>query len=226
MLITFLRYIYVIFLRQKVIGKSENSGNQGFSSCFCWTNESGWPKNIRIRIHNTGNGPTCSEWLGHGTPCPTFPHRRSWNASTGDLKKQRHYISIRYNYSSVSKTWNNHHLQSDHFSHSGIKNKNKKKKSSVAVALKGTVYWKLRWAETSINRSILINCLAGKYPFPDINGHNHDRSMFSASCFEFDPTLFSLDITLKADLGPSSPLWDLVRIRILHLLNPKPEEAI
>jgi hypothetical protein len=33
------------------------------------------------------------------------------------------------------------------------------------------------WVETSINRSILINCLVGKCPFPDPNEHHHERSI-------------------------------------------------
>ncbi len=63
--ITFWRYIYIIFLRYKVIKKSENRRNQGSSYYFCLmiegfgsvplTNGSGSrrPKNIWIRIHNT-----------------------------------------------------------------------------------------------------------------------------------------------------------------------------
>ncbi len=35
LLITFLRYIYIIFQIQKVIKKSQNSRNQGFSYYFC-----------------------------------------------------------------------------------------------------------------------------------------------------------------------------------------------
>jgi hypothetical protein len=61
MLITFWRYIYIIFQRWKVIKKSENSRNQCFSYYFCLMIErsgcgSGRPKNIwilRIRIRNT-----------------------------------------------------------------------------------------------------------------------------------------------------------------------------
>jgi hypothetical protein len=36
---------------------------------------------------------------------------------------------------------------------------------------------KLRWVETDINRSIFINCLVAKCPFPAPNGHHHERSM-------------------------------------------------
>jgi hypothetical protein len=31
--------------------------------------------------------------------------------------------------------------------------------------------------ETGINRSILINCVVGKCPFPAPNGHYHERSI-------------------------------------------------
>jgi hypothetical protein len=68
LLITFSRYIYIIFLRLKVFKKSQSCRNQGFSYNFCLmieglesasaplTNGSGSkrPKNILIRIHNTG----------------------------------------------------------------------------------------------------------------------------------------------------------------------------
>jgi hypothetical protein len=63
LLINFLRYIYIIFQRYKVIKKSQNSRNQCFSYYFCLMIEgsgSGKPKNIwihwikiRIRIRNT-----------------------------------------------------------------------------------------------------------------------------------------------------------------------------
>jgi hypothetical protein len=36
---------------------------------------------------------------------------------------------------------------------------------------------KHRWIETDINRSIFVNCLAGKYPFPGPNGHHYERSI-------------------------------------------------
>ncbi len=56
LLITLWRYIYIIFQRQKVIKKSQNSRNQGFSYYFCLMiegsgsgAESRWPKNIRFR---------------------------------------------------------------------------------------------------------------------------------------------------------------------------------
>ncbi len=70
---TFWRYIYIIFQRQKVKKKSQNSKNQGFSFYFCLMTEgsksgtvhltygsgsgSKRPKNIRIRrirFRNTG----------------------------------------------------------------------------------------------------------------------------------------------------------------------------
>ncbi len=38
-LITFWRYNYIIFRRKKVIKKSQNSRNQGFSYCFCFMKE-------------------------------------------------------------------------------------------------------------------------------------------------------------------------------------------
>jgi hypothetical protein len=42
--------------------------------------------------------------------------------------------------------------------------------------VKGTVYnEKEKWVETSINRSISINCLVGKCPFSAPNGHHHER---------------------------------------------------
>jgi hypothetical protein len=58
---TFWSYIYINCQRLKVIKKSQNSGNRGFSYYFCLiiegsgarTNGSGRPKNIRIRIRNT-----------------------------------------------------------------------------------------------------------------------------------------------------------------------------
>jgi hypothetical protein len=51
--------------------------------------------------------------------------------------------------------------------------------------------------ETGINRSILINCQAGKCPFPGPNGHHHERSInifsvlvhFDAPCKRISPTL-------------------------------------
>jgi hypothetical protein len=71
LLITFGRYIYIIFQRQKVQKKAQNSRNQGLSYYFCLMIEgsgsiplnsgsgSGRPENmwvrwIRIRIRNIG----------------------------------------------------------------------------------------------------------------------------------------------------------------------------
>ncbi len=81
LLITFWRYIHIIFLRSKVIKKSQNSRNQGFSYYFCLMIEGSGsrsipltngsvsgcrrPKNIRNlriqdRIHNTDITPARS----------------------------------------------------------------------------------------------------------------------------------------------------------------------
>ncbi len=62
LLITFWRYIYIIFQREKVKKKSQNSRNQVFFSYyFCMMIEgsgagsgSGRPRNIQIWIRNTG----------------------------------------------------------------------------------------------------------------------------------------------------------------------------
>ncbi len=71
LLITFLRYIHLHnFSKIKFLNKSQNSRNPDFFILlFAWwwkdpdpygtvsmTNGSGWTKNIRIRIHNTGVG--------------------------------------------------------------------------------------------------------------------------------------------------------------------------
>jgi hypothetical protein len=50
-------------------------------------------------------------------------------------------------------------------------------------SMKGTVF---------INRSILINCLVGKCPFPALNGHHHKRILNSVGA----PTLYCIQPTL------------------------------
>ncbi len=69
LLIILWRYIYIIFKRQKVQKKSQNNRNQGFSYYYCFMiegtgsgsipltsgSESGRPKNMWIRIRNTGS---------------------------------------------------------------------------------------------------------------------------------------------------------------------------
>jgi hypothetical protein len=47
LLITLRRYIYIIFLRQKVTKKSQNSRNQGFFYYFC----------LMIKVSRSGSGP-------------------------------------------------------------------------------------------------------------------------------------------------------------------------
>ncbi len=87
LLITFWRYLYIIFKdKKKVIKKSQNSGRyQCFSYYFCLiidgsgsefvslTNGSGWPKNmwilrVRVRIRNTANH-LAAKWLGNVDSC-------------------------------------------------------------------------------------------------------------------------------------------------------------
>ncbi len=49
------------------------------------------------------------------------------------------------------------------------------------MIIKGTVYWKQRGVETGINRSIFINCLAGKCHFP---APNRIPSREERKCFQ------------------------------------------
>ncbi len=65
-------YICIIFQRYKVMKKSQNSRNQGFSFYFCLMVEgSGRPKNIRIRIRNTGFWPAVLTYLHRHRVCNT-----------------------------------------------------------------------------------------------------------------------------------------------------------
>jgi hypothetical protein len=42
---------------------------------------------------------------------------------------------------------------------------------------KGTVQRELRWVKIGINRTVRINCIAGKCHLPCPKGHHHERSI-------------------------------------------------
>jgi hypothetical protein len=45
------------------------------------------------------------------------------------------------------------------------------------ILLKGTVQWELRWVKIGINRTVRINCIAGKCHLPCPKGHHHEMSI-------------------------------------------------
>ncbi len=58
-IVVFWRYIYIIFQRQKVIKRSQNTRNPGFSFYFCLMMEESW----RSKKHTDPLGPDPQQWF-------------------------------------------------------------------------------------------------------------------------------------------------------------------
>ncbi len=97
LLITFWRYIYIIFQKEKVQKKSQNSRDQGFSYYFCLMIEgsgSGSPKDMWIqwiRIQNTV-GKVTGFFFSRGKFEMSFEHPCSISYSVWNIPTQLYYL--------------------------------------------------------------------------------------------------------------------------------------